>query len=98
MPVLSTLFGVQQKNVSAPLVVIRPMPYAFPDLAGANHKLPSGPGVVPDNRGPLGLTPHGLPSNLMRLYSVSTPVAVIFAIRSPPAMNHRLPSVPAVMR
>src|SRR5436309_2401970 len=72
-------------SVICPAGVIRPM--LFP-LTSVNHRLPSGPAVIP--RGALTAVGTG--------NSVIDPAVVIRPIWLPPiSVNHRLPSGPAVI-
>src|SRR5579862_429025 len=75
--------AVLENSVIAPTGVIRPTP-----MLSVNHRLPSGPAVMPS-----GVAPPARP------YSVTVPDVVILPIR-PLAMhsvNHMLPSGPAAM-
>src|ERR1035437_898519 len=67
-------------------VVIRPIRSLAPS---ANHRLPSGPAVMPRS---------SPPAVMPALNSVTTPLGVIRPIQLPmSSVNHRLPSGPAVM-
>src|SRR5436189_1593237 len=60
-----------------------------------NHKLPSGPAVIPTGKL---VFPYGVLGALRIGYSVITPVGVILPILFPMAsVNHRLPSGPAAI-
>src|SRR5205807_4937610 len=71
--------------VIAPDGVIRPM---RSPLSSVNHRLPSGPAVIPS-----GPSSAGDPTN-----SVTTPAGVMRPMElRPNSVNHRLPSGPAAM-
>ena len=82
--------GLTLNAVATPSGVIRPirpLHMCLKKLHSVNHRLPSGPAVMPD-----GLT------KMPTLNSVTTPAGVIRPIRLPLiSVNHRLPSGPTVM-
>src|SRR5437867_12110894 len=73
-------------SVTVPDVVI--LPIRLP-LSSVNHRLPSGPAVMP-----WGSLLAVIPAE----YSVTVPPVVIVPILSPTSVNHRLPSGPDVMK